>query len=308
MSKHPTNMGASIQQRLKNRARETGVPLDRLLRRYGIERFLYRLSQSEAHRDKLILKGAQMLIVWRSERGRPTMDADFLGFTENTPERLKAIVQDICAMDYSEEDGLTLDSESVKAMRIKEDAEYEGVRVTFQGRLDSAKIPVQIDVGFNDVITPAPATVTYPSLLDLPEPELRAYNRESLIAEKFEAMVKLGELNSRMKDFFDVWLLSEQFTFSGKALSAAVEATFKRRGTERKGMPVTLLPDFAGIKDKQTQWKAWLSKNELDYAPPVFADVAKAVNAFLKPIVDSLLEGKEMKRDWNPQNGWEKQA
>jgi hypothetical protein len=212
LSERAKNKAKSIRQLLKNKGQEIDVPFQEMLQRYAIERFLFRLGDS-VHRDLFVLKGAQMLIVWQSERLRPTLDIDLLGFTENSLDNLKLRVQYLCEHNQPEEDGLLFLPDSVKTIRIKEDADYAGVRITFEGRLENARIPMQIDVGFNDAVTPQPYDIIYPSILGMTEPHLRGYNRETTIAEKFEVMVKLGELNSRMKDFFDIWHLSRQFDF-----------------------------------------------------------------------------------------------
>lgn len=297
------NMGASIRQRLKNRARELKQPFDQVLRHYSIERFLYRLSESE-YVDRFILKGAQMLVVWGGERIRPTKDIDLMGFTENSLENLESIVRDLCRRNLQEVDGVLLDPDSVSSERIKEDAEYEGVRISFDGKLDTAVIHIQIDVGFNDALTPGPEEVSYPSMLDLPEPKLRGYNKETLIAEKYEAMVKLGEMNSRMKDFFDIWLLSSQFPFEQNALTAALRATFERRGTDLGELPAILQPGFERLDEKQKQWSAFRRKSSLDYAPEQFEEVAAFVSGFIGSVVEDALVMNESNKSWVPAGPW----
>ena len=282
-----TNLPASIRQRLKNLSRSQSVPFQEILQRYAIERFLLRLSQSE-HAAIFILKGAQMLVAWGGPRTRPTMDIDVLGYTDNDLANLEAIVRSVCDAANCEADGLAYDTSSVKAIRIKEDAEYEGVRVTFTGHLDNVRIPMQIDVGFNDVVTPAPEPVAYPSLLGMQEPQLRGYNRDTLVAEKVEAMVKLGELNSRMKDFFDIWSLSRSFQFSLEPLASAIDATCQRRGTTVTGVPAILRPDSPAIGDKQTQWSAFLRKSRIEDTPSDFSEIAAAIAAFLAPPISYL--------------------
>lgn len=298
------NLSASIRQRLKNKADTLGVPFNELLQRYAIERFLYRLGESK-YRDVFVLKGAQMLVVWRNEFTRATMDVDFLGFTENSLENLETIVKTILMSNPKDDDALWYDPQSVRAVRIKEGAEYEGVRVTFSVKLEPAVIHIQIDVGFNESVFPKPLDIHYPSLLGLPEPNLRAYSRESVIAEKFEAMVKLGGGNSRMKDFFDVWLLSQQFPFCGPDLSQAVRATFERRGTILERMPITLHPVFEGQNGKQIQWSAFLRRSRIDSAPPQFADVAASIAAFLEPVAEALARGTVLDAAWPTRGPWE---
>jgi predicted nucleotidyltransferase component of viral defense system len=227
--KIPRNTAASVRQRLLNRARSDQRPFNELLQYYAIERFLYRLSRSE-HADRFILKGALMLQAWRSPELRPTMDIDFLGKTSNEEVSIAEKIRDIL-FTAVESDGLDFDPATIQTERITEDADYEGIRVLFRGVLDSARVNMQIDIGFGDVVYPGPEESDLPTLLDNPAPRLLCYSRESVIAEKFEAMVKLGELNSRMKDFYDIWLLSRQFNFAGNSLAEAIRLTFERRGT-----------------------------------------------------------------------------
>lgn len=301
------NLSASIRQRLKNKADEQGVPFNEVLQRYAIERFLYRLGESP-YRDAFVLKGAQMLVVWRVKRTRPTMDVDLLGFTENSLKNLETIAKALCALDTEGQDALCFDPESVETMRIKEDAEYEGVRLAFEAKLGAATVHMQVDIGFDDAVFPGPLDIRYPSLLGLPEPALRAYSRESVVAEKFEAMVKLGGRNSRMKDFFDIWLLSQQFSFCSHVLSKAICATFERRGTLFDDMPVTLDPAFSGKSEKQAQWSAFLRRHRLDYAPAHFVDVAASIAAFIGPVVDSVRSGDDTAVVWKSGGSWESET
>lgn len=303
MSGKISNVGASVRQRLKNKAQEQGLPFNEILQRYAIERFLLRLSESN-YKNKFLLKGAQMLLAWRSERVRPTMDIDLLGYTDNSLENLESIIKELCRMNHYDADGILFDENSVAAIAIKEDAEYEGVRVLFTGELDSARMHMQIDIGFNDAVTPAPDIINFPSLLGQSEPELKGYNRETLIAEKYEAMVKLGEFNSRMKDFFDIWLLSRHFSFDAVELRTAIEATFERRGTSLKGLPDILLPDSNVAEEKQKQWIAFLKKSRLDYAPESFKEVTSSLADFLKAIVGDS-EGEVLQHTaWKPCGPW----
>ncbi len=249
------NVGASVRQRLLNKARETGRPFSEVLQYFAIERFLYRLSMSE-HAEKFVLKGALMLTAWKAPLLRPTMDIDLLGTTGNDIGSMAAIVRQICAGHVEPEDGLVFDAATVQGERIAEAAEYEGVRIRFRATLDAARIQMQLDIGFGDVVVPEAALTTYPTIFDQPAPHLLAYSKETAIAEKFEAMVKLGELNSRMKDFFDVWLLSRSFDFDGPRLCEAIDKTFKRRGTLLPdGEPVALTAEFSGNPEKRAQWQ-----------------------------------------------------
>jgi hypothetical protein len=209
----PKNLAASVHARLAQIARRTGRPFQELLQYYAMERFLYRLSKSP-HAARFVLKGALMLRVWDAPMARPTKDIDLLGRLENSLENGSTVVREVCALEV-EPDGLVFRPATVKSERIREDADYEGVRIRFDGFLARARIAMQLHVGIGDVMVPGPVEIAYPTLLDFPAPRLKGYPRETAIAEKFEAMVKLGTLNSRMKDFYDIWLLSRQFDFDG---------------------------------------------------------------------------------------------
>ncbi|MFE8069881.1 nucleotidyl transferase AbiEii/AbiGii toxin family protein [Marinobacteraceae bacterium S3BR75-40.1] len=209
------NIAASVRQRLLNRAREERRPFQELLQYYAMERFLYRLSQSH-HRNRFILKGALMLRIWEAPQARPTMDIDMLGRTNNDNDAVLAQVLEIIDQPV-EDDGMIFHAANLRAEQITEDADYQGVRILFSGELNGATVKMQLDIGFGDIVHPAAHRATFPILLNLPAPELLCYSRESAIAEKFQAMVYLGELNSRMKDFYDIWLLARQFDFYPQA-------------------------------------------------------------------------------------------
>ena len=219
------NVPASIRQKLLDLARERNQDFGLVLTKYALERILFRIGNSQ-YRDVFVLKGALLFEVWTHQQYRPTRDADFLARGDNSPERFVQIFREIAAAEV-EDDGLRFDPKTVKAERIKEDADYEGVRVTFTALLDKARIPIQIDVGFGDAITPGPVDTPYPTLLDLPAPHLLAYPRETVVSEKLEAIVKLGIANSRMKDFHDLHSLSTTFEFDGNILAEAVRVTFR---------------------------------------------------------------------------------
>ncbi|MEA2079138.1 MAG: nucleotidyl transferase AbiEii/AbiGii toxin family protein, partial [Pseudomonadota bacterium] len=210
-----------MRQHLLNKARESGRPFNELLQYFAMERFLYRLSKS-VHADKFVLKGALMFTAWQAPVTRPTMDIDLLGITDNSVDAIIDIARDIC-LQQVEPDGSVFEPDSIGGERIVEDADYGGVRVRFRGTLGTARVIVQLNIGFGDVVVPKPEMADYPTILNLPMPRLKGYSRESVVAEKFEAMVKLGVLNSRVKDFFDIWLLSRQFDFDGETLALTIE-------------------------------------------------------------------------------------
>jgi predicted nucleotidyltransferase component of viral defense system len=254
----PRNLAASVRQRLFNRAQERHEDFGLVLTKYGLERFLYRLSESK-YRDQFVLKGALLFELWTHRPYRPTRDLDLEGRGENSIPRIKRLFAEIIGQAVAD-DGLVFDPESLHVARIKEDQEYEGLRVNFVARLERAKIHIQVDVGFGDVILPPPQETAYPAMLDFPSAHLLAYPRETVIAEKLEALVKLGIANTRMKDFYDLWMLSREFAFDGTLLSDAIKATFKRRRTEIPAdTPLALTDEFSRDSQKAKQWSCGAS-------------------------------------------------
>lgn len=300
-AKGEKNTAASVRQRLLNLARSDRRPFNELLQYYAMERFLYRLSQS-VHADRFILKGALMLRAWQSPGLRPTMDIDFLGRTRNEEAGIAAQVRDILSVAIKP-DGLVFDPASIQTERITEAADYEGIRVRFRGTLDSAMVHMQIDIGFGDVVYPAPEESDLPTLLDDPVPRLLCYSRESAIAEKFEAMVKLGQLNSRMKDFYDIWLLSRQFDFAGECLAEAIRLTFNRRGTSFPEVIVAFTEVF--VEAKQTQWLAFHRRLGQYHVPTSFSEVVISVRNFIGPLAAALFSGKAAPDHWTAPGPWE---
>lgn len=283
-----SNLAYSVRQRLLNRAKETGQPNDLLLVRYALERFLYRLSVSP-HADRFVLKGALLFTVWGHDEHRPTRDADLLGFGASDLKHLETVFREVCVIGF--EDGIVFDSASVKAQEIAEEKVYVGVRVTFQAELAKARIPVQIDVGFGDAITPEPEAIEYPVLLDAPPPKLRAYPVYTVIAEKFHAMVMLGEDNSRMKDFYDLWAISRRFELDAALIAKAIAATFERRKTAvPDGRPVALSSQFADSAAKQRQWEAFVRRNRLPADGVTLVQTQKAISGLVLPALESLRE------------------
>lgn len=222
------NVSASVKARLLNLARHTQRPFQELLQYYGIECSLYRLSES-IHSNIFILKGALLLKVWKISNSRATMDIDTLARTSNSLDNLIKIIKEICEQISSIDDGVKFLSSSIEGEKMQLQKEYEGVRIRFEGYLGAAKIPMQIDIGFGDVITPAIQESQYPNLLDFPGPKIKTYPQETLLAEKILTMVEKGESNSRIKDFYDVWLLFRLNQFSHETLKLALKRTFKSR-------------------------------------------------------------------------------
>lgn len=296
-SRTPRNLAASVRQRLMNLSRERGEDFQLILTRYGLERLLYRLSKSPHGRD-FVLKGAALLQLFTGEPHRATRDLDLLGRGDSSAERMAAIFQAACSFSV-EEDGLTFLTDAITTEPIKEDDQYQGVRLRIEARLEKARIPLQVDIGFGDAITPEPQRVTYPTLLDFPAPQLSAYPLETVVAEKFQAMVQLGMANSRMKDFYDIWTLARRFSFDGAALAAAIQATFERRRTALPTEPpLALTSGFAADRSKATQWKAFISRGRLIESPPPLTEVVSFLNAFLMPPALALAANQPWSRTW----------
>ena len=296
----PRNVPASVRQRILNRARSDRRPFGELLQYFAMERFLYRLSKS-AHAARFILKGALMLQAWRAPATRPTMDIDLLGRTSNADAELVEHVRDIMAV-HAEPDGLAFDAASIGTERITKGADHEGVRVRFPGTLDTARFRMQIDVGFGDVVYPEPEALELPTLLDFPAPRLLCYSREASIAEKLETMVKFGMLNSRMKDFCDIWLLSRQFDFNGPRLAEAIRLTFERRGTTLPSKLEALSGSF--VHDKRTQWTTFRNRLQLEHVPASFAEVTAGLSRFLSPVIAALLARDPGPNHWTAPGPW----
>ena len=275
------NIAASVRQHLLNASRARREDFQVTLTRYALERLLYRLSKS-AHREQFIIKGAMLFAVWNEIPHRPTRDLDLLSFGSSDIPRLEGVFREIVDTKV-EPDGLEFFAESVRGGRIKEDQEYEGVRLSIQARLEQARLSLQIDIGFGDAVTPAPEEIEYPTLLaDSPAPRLRAYSRYSVVAEKFQAMVMLGIANTRMKDFFDVWTLARSFDFDGGILCQSVKMTFERRGTELPlTVPLAFTPEFYEDRTKQSQWNAFLKRSQLAAQSTSLDEVVTVLRDFL---------------------------
>lgn len=295
------NIGASIRDRLLNKARAEKLDYNLLLTRYALERLLYRLSIS-AHRDQFLLKGALLFDLWFDVPHRPTHDADFLGFGSAEIPHVEEIFREICRIEV--EDGIEFNPDSVKAAEIRKEANYAGVRVILMGLLDSARCPAQVDIGFGDAVVPGPEEALYPIILgDVPEPHLRVYPRYAVVAEKLEALTSLGMLNSRMKDFFDLWVLAKYSDFDGGILLRAVTATFERRRTRfPSGVPIGLSDEFVADAQKGRQWQAFLRKNAIDPIP--LAGVVTDLRKFLLPVLESASANTSHDLAWRAGEGW----
>lgn len=293
------NLPASVRQRLLDLSRKRKQPFDLVLARYGIERLLHRLANSP-HSSRFLLKGAMLFVVWNEDVPRPTRDVDLLGFGSSDLDEMKAIFAKLCEQEVVD-DGLQFLADSVQAVSIREEANYPGIRVTLQARLSNVRIPLQVDIGFGDVVTPAPDAVEFPALLDFPAPRLRAYPLCTVIAEKLNALVSLGLNNTRMKDLFDLWFLSRHFTLEGDVLAQAIRNTFERRQTAiPNAIPVALGIEFFGAKS--SQWALFLKRNSL--ASLSLEEVQSAIAQFALPVFHSASTGIAFSHKWQPEQGW----
>ncbi|MCD6416506.1 MAG: nucleotidyl transferase AbiEii/AbiGii toxin family protein [Planctomycetes bacterium] len=302
--KNPPNIAASVRQRLLNRIRQTGEDANLVWSRYAVERLLYRLSVSDYGRD-FVLKGATLFMVWTGKLHRATLDVDLLGYGEDSSEHVQEVFCDVCRAEV-EPDGLRFAPDTVTAAPIRGNQEYGGQRVTLTAFLGKARIPVQVDIGFGDVVTPKAEDVSYPTFLDFPAPRLRACTRETVIAEKLHAMMVLGIVNSRMRDFYDVYVLAQNFAFDGVMLSRAISATFERRSTALPAqLPLALTEQFGQNTAKQTQWRAFLRRSGVGNVSDKLAAVVASLAAFLGPVLNALAEHRPFSRKWQPSGPWQ---
>ncbi|HEY9422197.1 MAG TPA: nucleotidyl transferase AbiEii/AbiGii toxin family protein [Thermoanaerobaculia bacterium] len=299
----PQNIPASVRQRLLNLAREQGKELQFVLIRFASERLLYRLSLS-AYSDEFLLKGAMLFVVWRDDTHRPTLDLDLEARGERTPEYLRRVFQDLCGIEDSG-DGLIFDPASIRIDPMKEFQRYPGFRIHLTASLGVARIPLQIDIGYGDAIVPRPVEVQYPTLLDHAAPVLQVYPMETVVAEKFQAMVLLGMVNTRMKDFYDLWVLARSFEFRGADLSRSIHATFERRQTRLPAVtPVALGPEFHEDPGKNRAWSAFLKKSRLLEEPPALSEVCGLLSSFLIPPTKAASAGLGFEAHWVPTGPW----
>lgn len=299
MTTGPRDLAASIRQRLLNHARAEGVDFNYVLRRYANERFLYRLARS-AWQEQLVLKGANVFLVWSRHGFRQSRDIDLLG--RGLPrEDVERCIREVLAVEV-EADGITFLPDAIRLEEIREATEYGGTRVTFEATLAGARIPVQIDMAFGDPVVPAPTLERFPTLLaDSPSPTVLTYPRETVVAEKYEAIVTLGEANTRFKDFFDLWVLQGEFEFTG-AVGGAIAQTFSSRGTSLpEDAPFNLSQGF--VEDVGAErWRAFLGRSDLE-APP-FPQVMDLLTQFLREPAEAARRGYPLSANWHPRSGW----
>ena len=272
----------SVHDRLLYLAHSTGEDFNLLLTRYSLERFLYRISIS-SYKSQFLLKGALLFDLWFDSPHRPTRDMDLLGLRNSDMSAMAAVMKEVCSIEG--DDGLIFLGDSVKAQEIRENKNYGGIRIDLLGMLGNARCPVQIDIGFGDAVTPEAIEVLFPTILkDNPAPVLRAYPKETVIAEKLDAVVSLGMANSRMKDYFDLYILFRETKLDAQIVSTAIMRTFKRRGTAIPGeLPIGLSGEFAENAQKMLQWRAFLQKNGIK--APTLAEVVEVISRNVEPIL-----------------------
>lgn len=294
--------GASIRARLLSLAQSKREDYQRVLGRYAIERFLYRLGRSP-YRDRFTLKGATLFTLWTGHTHRPTRDLDLLGQGSSAIGDVKQTIRGIC--EIHEEDGVVFDRASVEGTKIKEDDEYDGVRIKLLADLAGARIPMQIDIGFGDAVYPEPALASFPVLLPMEAPVIRAYPREASIAEKFQAMILLDMRNSRMKDFYDIWFIANTWTFDMTSLHKAILASFERRGSAiPTGIPFALTDDFLNDPRKKQQWSAFVNRLNPGEKAPSLEEVGAVLRAFLLPCISRGSPTRPDTPSWTPNQGW----
>lgn len=307
MTRKPvTNVPASVFQKLLNLARERGEDVNALLAQYAVERMLYRISQSR-QADRFVLKGAMLFRVWTGSLHRPTQDLDLLGYGEPDPGRLAKAFAAILREVSDDSDGLAFDSTAVIAEEIRGGQEYGGVRVRIPAKLGTARVTVQIDVGFGDAITPDATERDFPTLLGHTSPRISIYPPETAVAEKVEAICSIGMSNSRMKDYYDLLVMSRRFEFDGMILSRAIAATFDRRGTPLPDAdPIGLTDQFAQDRQKQAQWGAFVKRTKLSDAPIELQEVVDRVRRFVSPPLMAASTVPRLNAQWRPGHGWHK--
>ncbi len=303
MAREVINVAASVRARLRNLAGEKQAGFQRVLARYALERLLFRLGVSR-YRERFLLKGAMLYAAWLHDPFRMTRDLDLLSLEEGEAGRFVTIFRGICAQPV-EDDGLTFDTERIEAEPIREGGMHGGLRLRMSARLGAAVIPVRIDIGFGDAVTPGPLELEYPVLLDQPAPRLNAYPRETVVAEKFEAIVALDLANSRMKDFYDLLAMSRLFAFDGATLAAAIRATFETRATDvPRECPPPLTGTFSEDPGKARQWRSFLAREPLLVDESDLRKAIREVGDFVMPAAQAAIGDRMTPGRWTPGEGW----
>nr|WP_272887139.1 nucleotidyl transferase AbiEii/AbiGii toxin family protein [Phenylobacterium aquaticum] len=268
--------------------------------RFVLERLLWRLSISD-YRQVFVLKGAMLFSLWTPTPYRATGDLDLLGLGNNDPDQVASLFREI--MVIAADDGIVFKPDTLVATSARAEDEYSGVRLDFVAELAGARLPIHVDIGFGDAVTPGAQDIQYPSLLDLPAPNLRAYPPETVVAEKFQAMTALGMINTRMKDFFDLWAIANTFAFQGPVLAKAIANTFARRKTALPtAPPLALTAAFASAR--QTQWIAFLRRTEISIAPEPFPEIQAKIATLVMPPTLSVSKGEPFAARWQAGGAW----
>ncbi|MCH2174632.1 MAG: nucleotidyl transferase AbiEii/AbiGii toxin family protein [Lentisphaeria bacterium] len=297
------DLSASVRSKLLNLARNTGRDFQEITQRYVIERFLQRLSLSE-HKQDFILKGAMLYVPWKLDDKRTTMDLDLLGFGNPDIKELKQKYIEICSTKV-QNDGLIFHDKNVQVTAIREESLYDGVRIKASISLGSMRIRLQIDIGFGDQIVPEPIVMEFPALLNKTGPSIRSYSPETVIAEKFNAMIVLGMANSRLKDYFDIWMLSKHFEIKADLLRRAIIQTFEKRQTPFPEVkPVGLSDEFYQEESKTLQWKGFIRKQRHLNSLPELNIIGQEIETFLLPVVLNYDKNSTALKTWSPEKGW----
>lgn len=294
------NPAASVRARLLDHARQNGDEYQRVLTRYAIERFLFRLSQTE-EAERYVLKGAMLFVTWPEHVFRPTGDLDLLGHGNPDPAAITELFTRICQVE-APADGINFDPATLRVEPVREADKYQGVRLTLKGELAKAMIHIQVDIGFGDHVYPPPTRQTFPSLLpDLPAAKILMYPPETVVAEKFEAMIRFGEANGRIRDFHDMWVASRAFSFDLSSLLEAIGGTLRHRETAAPTeMPVGLTEAFAKVAEERGLWSGFLRRNPPSVTPPPFAEVQQELRRFFGPVIATLAMPERAKGRWDP--------
>lgn len=294
---------ASIRARLLAYARANNVEFGRVLTRYALERLLFRLSKIE-QADRYVLKGAMLFVTWPQHASRPTGDLDLLGHGRPDPNALKALFVQMCEIE-STVDSICFDPATLKVQPVRQADKYQGARLSLKAVLAGAKIPALIDIGFGDHVYPAPKRQAFPSLLpELPQAQILMYPPETVIAEKFEAMIRFGAANGRIKDFYDIWITTRTFRLDLGSVVEAVRGTLQCRETAVPAeMPVGLTEAFAKIQLERGLWSAFLRRTPSALGPPTFPELQAELRRFFGPVLSSLDIPEGARGTWDPDAG-----
>lgn len=298
-----TNLPQSILAQLRNHAREVGEDPQIIQRRYATERLMYRIAKSE-YADRFVLKGAWLFFLWGDPQ-RATRDVDFAGEFDNSRETVEKVFRTIIEVNVDVEDGLTFDPDTLELIPTQTGGAYQGFEIHITARMGGSNLRTKIDLGFGDRLAEPPLTTELPAILDLPRPRMRIYSKEAVVAEKLEAIVKLGRITTRFKDFFDILALSRDEEFLGPKLQDQIEATFKQRETEiPTSVPVGLGHAFAEEEESQKQWEAFRRRKNARSGPSEFTDAVAGVREFTYPVLQASAAGRTMTKNWRPDEGW----